>query len=162
MGSGLNTVFDVVSKGAPAFGPAGQVVSAISSVAGMLGNKKGGGGTARPAPVTRPNAAPTKPAQAPAFKPTRPDAMTRPDTLNELATFDPVQERSALATRGVQSGLGSQEDAYYRNLVQRSFIGEGNKVSGNLSTLLPVESQYLSGQGVNTSDLMDFLRQLRG
>lgn len=102
-----------------------------------------------------------KPAQATPFTPTRPEALARPEGLAELASFDPIQERSALATRGTQGGLGQEEENYYRNLIQRALIGEGNQV-GNLDTLLPVERQYFSGQGLNTSDINSFLRSLQG
>lgn len=103
------------------------------------------------------------PAQAPAFKPTRPAEMAMPSGLSsELAGFSPEQTRSSLATKGVQVGLGKSEDDYYRNLVQRSLIGDGNVVAPNTDSLLPVESQYFSKKGINTSSIMDFLRQIQG
>lgn len=135
-------------------GPAGQIVSAITSVAGAMKKPEK---VAAPAPQ-----APAAPAEAPKFTPTRPDAMARPSSFSELASFSPEQERSAIATKGVQTGLDQAENDYYRNLVQRSLIGDGNKPAADTSSLLPVEGQYFSGQGVNTSDIMEFLRQLRG
>lgn len=101
------------------------------------------------------------PSTAP-FVPKQPTAMATPDSLSQLASFDPQQQRSALATKGVNGGLGSDEDAYYRNLLQRSLIGEGNKVNtSNPNFLLPIEGQYFSQQGKNTSDIMKFLQGIQ-
>ena len=58
--------------------------------------------------------------------------------------------------------MAKDEDAYYRNLVERSLIGDDNKPAADTNTLLPVESQYFSQQGMNTSGIMDFLKQLMG
>jgi hypothetical protein len=79
-----------------------------------------------------------------------------------LSGFTPEQERSALATKGINQGLGKDEDAYYRNLIQRSLIGDDNKPAADTNSLLPVESQYFSQKGMNTSGIMDFLKQLAG
>ncbi len=93
---------------------------------------------------------------------TRPDAIARPQGLSPLADFSPEQERSALATQGVNRGLGDEEQAYYRNLVQRSLIGDGGKINtDNPNFLSPIESQYFSRQGQNTSDVTKFLRGLQ-
>lgn len=100
--------------------------------------------------------APEKP-----FEPKRPDAMNRPASLNELAAFSPQQERAALATRGANLGLGSEENQYYRNLLQRSLIGEGGQVSQDQNFLLPIEQQYFERQGVQTGNVMDFLKSIR-
>lgn len=107
---------------------------------------------AAPAPVA---------AQAPAFNPVKPNAINRPDSLAEYSAFTPEQERSALATKGVNQGLGKDEDSYYKNLIQRSLIGDDNQPAPNTNSLLPVESQYFSQQGLNTSGIMEFLRQLQ-
>lgn len=101
-------------------------------------------------------------AQAQPFNPTRPDALGRPSSLSALSDFTPAQERSALATRGVNQGLSRDEDSYYRNLIQRSLIGDNNQIAQDTNSLLPVESQYFSRQGMNTSDIMSFLRALAG
>lgn len=93
------------------------------------------------------------------FKPQRQEAMAAPSSLSPLAGFAPEQERAAIATKGVNVGLASDENAYYRNLLNRSLIGEGNKVNtDNPNFLMPIESQYFSQQGKNTSDLMKFLQ----
>lgn len=102
-------------------------------------------------------------AQAETFIPQRPEALARPEALNELSGFSQAQERSALATQGLNTGLGSEEDQYYRNLLQRSLIGEGNNVSAQQNDfLMPIESQYFSQRGYNTSNIMDFLKAIRG
>lgn len=93
---------------------------------------------------------------------TRPGAIERPTSLSDMANFAPEQERSALATRGINTGLGEDENTYYRNLVQRSLIGEGNQINTeNPNFLLPIESQYFSGQGKNTADIVRFLQGIR-
>lgn len=143
VGSALGSVGSVL-------GPIASIGSAISGAQGLLG------GNRQKAP-----AAP-KPAQAAPFNPTRPDAMSRPGSLSGFDSFTPEQERSSLATRGINQGLGRDEDSYYRNLIQRSLIGEGNQVAPNTNSLLPIESQYFSQQGMNTSGIMDFLKQLTG
>lgn len=128
---------------------AGTVVSAIGGAQSLFGRKD-------KAP------APSQPAQAPAFVPKKPAPIARPSSLADFSTFTPEQERSALATRGTQGGLGKPEEDYYRNLVQRSLIGDNNQVTGNTDSILPVESQFFSKQGLNTSDIMKFLQQLQG
>jgi hypothetical protein len=82
--------------------------------------------------------------------------------LSAFSSYSPGQERSALATKGINQGLGRDEDAYYRNLIQRSLIGDDNKPEPDTNSLLPVESQYFSQGGMNTSGIMDFLKQLQG
>lgn len=115
-----------------------------------------------PKPPKAMAAAPIAAAQAPEFKPVKPMAVVRPDSLGEYANFDKQQERSALATKGINQGLGKDESGYYKNLVQRSLIGDDNKPAPDTNSLLPVESQYFSRQGMNTSGVMDFLKQLQG
>lgn len=120
------------------------------------------GGQSATAPTA---AAPVEAAQAPAFTPTRPDALRQPESLGaEFSGFSPEQQRSALATKGLNGGLGSEEDAYYRNLIQRSLIGDNNQVAAGNSDqfLLPIESQYFSRKGFNTSDPMQFLQGISG
>ena len=126
------------------------IASAVNSAQGLFGGNK----QKAPAPVG--------PAQAPEFKPVKPMALARPQTLGEFSNFTPDQERSALATKGLNQGLGKDEDAYYKNLVQRSLIGDDNKPAADTNSLLPVESQYFSRQGANTSGVMDFLKALQG
>lgn len=95
------------------------------------------------------------------FTPVRPAAATRPMSLNDLSGFSPEQERSALATRGLNTGLGGEEQSYYQNLVQRSLIGDGGQINTeNPNFLMPIESSYFSRRGKNTSNINQFLRQL--
>jgi hypothetical protein len=130
-------------------GPAASIFSAISGAQSLFGGNR----SERQAPVQA--------AQATPFRPSRPDAVNAPESLNEMAAFSPEQQRSALATRGLNQGLGADENSYYRNLVQRSLIGDGNSVdTSNPNFLMPIESQYFSQQGMNTSDIMQFLEGL--
>lgn len=141
IGSALGSIGSVL-------GPIASIGSAVSSVQGLLNKPKA------PRPI--------KPATAAPFNPLRPEAMGRPSSISGFDSFTPEQERSALATKGINQGLGKDEDSYYRNLVERSLIGEGNKPAADTNSLLPVESQYFSQQGMNTSGIMDFLKQLMG
>lgn len=132
-------------------GNAASIFGALSTAQGLFGGNKG------PAPIQA--------AQAPPFKPVRPDAAAMPASLaGDFASFSPDQQRSALATKGLNQGLGGEEDAYYRNLVQRSLIGDGNQVQPGSPDqyLLPIESQYFSHKGLNTSDTTKFLQGLSG
>lgn len=130
-------------------GPIGTISSAVGGAQSLLGKKQ-----KAPAPVA--------PAQAAPFDPKRPEALARPGSLSDYSSFTPEQERSALATKGLNQGLGKDEDAYYRNLIQRSLIGDNNQPVADTNTLLPVESQYFSQQGMNTSGILDFLKALQG
>lgn len=139
---------------------AGKVFQALSLAGGMGGAPKPQREVLSQQRIGNP--APSA-GEVPQFFPQRPQAMNRPSALNELAGFSPEQERSYLATRGKNTGLGSEEQSYYDNLVQRSLIGEGGQVNTeNPNWLMPIESSYYSGQGRNTSSVMEFLRQLHG
>lgn len=146
--SKLAAVTQALGPVASFLGPVGQVASAVSTAQQFLNKPK--------APKA------VGPAQAAPFNPTKPDAMQRPQSLSEFDNFTPEQERSALATRGINQGLGADENSYYKNLVQRSLIGDNNQPAADTNSLLPVESQYFSSQGMNTSGILDFLKQLQG
>lgn len=103
---------------------------------------------------------PIQAAQANPFVASRPDAMARPAGLSDFAAYSPDQERTALATKGLNQGLGDDEQAYYKNLVQRSLIGDGNQVTGSVDSLLPVEQQYFGQQGHNMGDINAFLQSI--
>jgi hypothetical protein len=137
----------------PGLGQVGTVLSAISSAQGLLKKDK------------KPQRDVSGGFQVPeeeAFTPTRPNELQAPDSLqNDFAGFSPEQTRSALATRGVNLGLGSAEDAYYRNLLQRSLIDESGNVTQNQDFLNPIESQYFSRRGMDTSNIMNFLKSIR-
>lgn len=130
-----------------------NILQAVGGLAGISG--QGGGQPQGPRPTPAP-----APQTTPAIS--RPSPMAAPRSLSALAGFDPMQERSYLATSGVNSGLDSEQDSYYRNLVQRSLIGDDNKPTDSLNSLLPIESEYFSGKGIDTSSIDNFLRQIRG
>lgn len=129
-------------------GTIGSIGSAISAVQGLTQKAP-----KAPAPTPIPTEAP--------FQPKKPEAMAKPMGIG-MEGYDPSQERSALATKGVNTGLGKSEDAYYRNLVSRSLIGDDNKVTGTPESLLPVESQYFSGKGYDTSNINNLLKAIMG
>lgn len=110
-----------------------------------------------------PSQAPSTSIAPPTFTPSRPDAMTRPESLNSsLGGLDSIQERSSLATRGTSGGgLGGDERNYYLNLLQRNLIDEGGNV-GSTDSLLPVERQYLNNSGYDSGDSMKFLKSIQG
>lgn len=144
-----------LSGAANTLGSVGKIIGAVNNVAGLFNQPQ----AQKPQTQMLKQQAIAGPAQAPEWSPSRPQAMGRPNTLNELAGFSQDQERSALATKGVNSGLGGVENSYYKNLLQRSLIGEGNQVNNNNPNfLMPIESSYFSNQGLNTSNLMEFLK----
>lgn len=72
--------------------------------------------------------------------------MALPQSLQELGGLTDIQKRSYLASQGAQGGgLGGSSRDYYINLLQRNIQSNPNQ------QLLPVESQYLSQGGLNTS-----------
>jgi hypothetical protein len=88
--------------------------------------------------------------------PYSPSEMKLPGSLQELGGLTDEQRRSYLATQGSQGeGLGGNARDYYANLLQRN-------IQADKGALMPVESQYLSTQGVNSSlsgqQLIDALR----
>lgn len=134
----------------------GALAPGLGSIASVLQGANAAKGNKSSAP-----AAPVIEAPKPITKPT---ALSRPDSLSSLAGYAPDQERTFLATKGTQGGLGKEEDGYYKNLIQRSLIGDDNSPSaGNVDDYLkPVESQYFAKQGANTGGIEDFLRSIRG
>jgi hypothetical protein len=136
-------------------GSIGSIASAIGAVQGLSGKKQ----QAMPQIQATPAPAPT--ATEEPFAPKKPEAFAKPVGLG-FEGYDPTQERTALATRGVNTGLGQSEDAYYRNLVSRSLIGDDNKIAPNANSLMPVESQYFSGKGYDTSNVNNLLKAIMG
>jgi hypothetical protein len=144
----------------PSLATIGSTLGSIGSIAGGISAVQGlAGGQKQKSFAEQSPAAPTP--EAP-FSPKKPEAMARPGELAALGGYDPTQERSALATKGVNVGLGKSEDEYYRNLVSRSLIGNDNKVTGDANSLLPVESQYFSGKGYDTSNVNNLLKAIMG
>lgn len=140
----------IASTFIPGLQPFAPAIKAITAASSLLGDDE----EKQKAPKQ------IQAAQANPFVATRPDAMARPQALGDLASYAPEQERSALATKGLNQGLGDDEQAYYKNLVQRSLIGDGNKVTGSIDSLLPVEQQYFGQQGYNMTDINSFLQSL--
>jgi hypothetical protein len=144
--------------GASLFGlPASSVLGGLSAAGSLLGGKD-----KQQAPSTtyiyNGQQSPVAPAQAETFTPKQPQAMARPGTLNDLASFSPDQERASIATKGLNQGLGQDEDAYYRNLIQRSFVGSDGAVRGSVNSLLPIEQQYFGKRGIAMNDINSFLK----
>lgn len=164
MGSIFKTLLKVApivaapfTGGASLFGlPASSVLTGLSAAGSLLG----GGEKQQPQNtyVYNGQQSPVAPAQAETFTPKQPVAMARPGTLGDLASFSPDQERTALATKGLNQGLGQDEDAYYRNLIQRSLIGSDNAVTGSVNSLLPIEQQYFGKKGIAMNDINSFLK----
>lgn len=134
---------------------AGDVAKIVSAATGIMGQQQ------KPQSQAQTPAVTTE-AQAPAFNPTQPAAMQMPSSLNSYSSDDPTQLRTALATQGLNGGLGQQEQSYYSNLLQRSLIGSNNQVTTDPNFLSPIESQYWARQGLNTSDPTSFLKGLAG
>lgn len=137
-----------------AIGTAGPAIGGISSLLGAVNAIRG----------PQKQNSPSAPTAAPVAPLTKPGAVSRPDSLSTLAGYAPDQERTFLATKGTQGGLGKDEDTYYKNLIQRSLIGDDNSpVTGGVDDYLkPVESQYFTKQGANESSIDSFLKSIRG
>ncbi len=72
--------------------------------------------------------------------------MALPGSLQELSGLTDEQRRSYLATQGAQGeGLGGSSRDYYINLLQRNIRDNPQ------ANLLPVESQYLSQNNINSN-----------
>ena len=154
----LSSILKVASVAAPFVPGIGTGVgAALGAAGGLLGS-----GDKEKSQTYIYNGQPSTvaPAEAEPFKPTQPAPLARPGTLNELAAFAPEQERTALATRGINQGLGDDEDAYYRNLIQRSLVGSDGTITGSMNSLLPVEQQYFQKKGIAMNDINSFLKGL--
>ncbi len=156
-----------------ASGGASNAASALGGALGIGGSTMGGASKFLQAAslassigspkTSQPSAAGPGTAAPAAYKPVMPGAMNMPSSLNQMSAYSPEQMRSALATQGINGGLGKDEQSYYTNLLQRSLIGPGNKVNtSNPNFLMPIESQYFSQRGLNTSDPTQFLSGLNG
>lgn len=139
-------------------GGAGNILGGVSGLMNVLGSS----GKQKSEGVQQVQEQTVKPAQAEEFIPTRPQALGLPSSLAEIGSYTPEQQRSALATKGLNQGLGEDENAYYKNLVQRSLIGDKNQVTGDVNSLLPVEQQYFGRQGINMGNINSFLKGLSG
>jgi hypothetical protein len=143
MSSAASSLGNMLGIGSSTVGTAGKVLGALSLVNGMASPKQQAA-----SPLSTPAS----------YRPKRPGEMAMPLSLSQYSGFDPTQQRSALATQGLNTGLGADENAYYRNMLQRALIGDHNKVdTTNTNFLLPVESSYFAKQGINTGDITKFL-----
>lgn len=98
-----------------------------------------------------------------AFVPTQAPASALPGSLSSLSGLDPNQQASNLATKGSYGGgLGSDEQSYFLNLINRQLVDPSIHDSENhvnsLSSLSPIENSYLGNLGLggygNSNDLL--------
>ncbi len=139
-----NALYDTAIAGASSASKLLQAGQLASQIMGQKAPSQGG------APgITTP----------PPYVPKQPAAMAMPGSLSYMAGYTPDQVRSSLATQGVNGGLSGDQQSYYTNLLQRSLIGSNNQVTApsNSSFLSPIESQYFSQKGINTSSPTQFL-----
>jgi len=141
LGGGIAKVADVIPGQKQVLGSEGYFGSLSSGASGQPGyydkSKGDGGGGSAEAPYS-------------------PTEMKLPGSMQELSGLTDEQRRAYLATQGSQGeGLGGSSRDYYANLLQRN-------IQQNKGNLLPVESQYLGSQGINTGlsgqALIDALR----
>lgn len=168
VGSGYENINP--ETGVPEFGFGSFFKSIVPFISGAVGNVLGGPiggiiggslGSSLGGIGKKQESMPAPTISAPQFNPVRPQAAARPNTLGDLSSLDPMQERSALATRGSQGGgLGQDEQNYYLNLLQRNIMDESGNV-GSTESLLPVERQYLSQSGYATDSGMNFLKSVQ-
>lgn len=161
--SPLSSIASVVA--APFTGGASLLGLGVNALRGVdAGNPNQTANTAATA-TTMP--APNIPAATP-FTPTQPAAASLPSDLATLSpggqafgTMSPVQQSSYLATQGSQGGgLSNDDQSYYNNLLQRSLVNE-NGSTNNINSLLPIERNYISHQGLPTGNTNDFLQALQ-
>ena len=95
------------------------------------------------------------------FSPTRDAQLTLPNSLQDMSSMDPTQMSSNLATQGVYGGgLGPEEEAYFRNLINNRLIDESGAVDSDLSEINPIENSYLSQLGIGGSNPTSILEAL--
>lgn len=150
--------------------PIGQSLGepALSSGGGALASTPGdvfasgagatiGGSMAGPSPT-----APVKP-PAP-WAPSRSGDMALPGSLSSYAGLSPQQQASNIATRGVYGqGNGPEENSYFTNLINRQLVDPSGNVTGDLSSINPVEGSYLNQIGLGGyNNPTDLLKKLQG
>lgn len=95
------------------------------------------------------------------FSPKQDAQLSLPGSLTNFSSMDPNQVSSNLATQGVYGGgLGPEEDAYFRNLINRRLVDESGKVDPDLSEINPIEMSYLSQRGLGGSNPTSILEAL--
>lgn len=82
------------------------------------------------------------------FSPKQDPQLSLPGSLTGLSSLDPGQQSSNLATQGVYGGgLGPEEEAYFRNLINRRLVDQSGNVDQNMGDISPIENSYLSQMG---------------
>lgn len=96
------------------------------------------------------------------FTPVKPAALALPSTLGDMAGMSDIQQSTNLATRGVEGqGLGSAEQNYFTNLIQRRLQDDSGGLK-DISNVNPIENQYLTQRmglnyGQDTRSLLEAL-----
>lgn len=95
------------------------------------------------------------------FAPKQDAQLSLPGSLTGFSSLDPAQLSSNLATQGVYGGgLGPEESAYFRNLINRRLVDETGMVDPDLSEINPIENSYLSQMGITGSNPTSILEAL--
>lgn len=94
------------------------------------------------------------------FEPRQEQQLQLPGSLSGMSTFSPEQVSSGIATQGVYGGgQGPEEQAYFKNLINRRLVDESGQVDQNLNDVLPIEQSYLAQIGLggynNPSSLLE-------
>lgn len=86
--------------------------------------------------------------QPSAFAPKQDPQLSLPNSLTGLSGLDPSQQESNLATQGVYGGgLGPDEQAYFKNLINRKLVDQSGQVAPDLSGLSSIDNSYLGQLG---------------
>lgn len=85
---------------------------------------------------------------ASAFVPSQQASQALPSDLSQFSGLDPNQQESNIATQGVYGGgLGSADQSYFTNLINRQLVN-GNGQTNPVSSLSPIENSYLNNLGL--------------
>lgn len=108
----------------------------------------------------------TRPETPKPFQPTRNVQLELPGSLGQFKDLDERQQSTNLANQGVYGGgLGSEENTYFTNLINRRLIDTSGNVASDFSGLAPVESSYLTQLGLggqsNPRSLLEALSKWR-
>lgn len=126
-------------------------VAASSIATSMAANRGRGQAPAAPQQLPPPTVQGPEPVK-PVTGPLAPGSRPEPGEAPEFLEFDPnmtdIQRRTAIATHAL-SGSDSRyrqpaTQEYWKNLLGSSLIGESGELNPYQSTVLPIESQYMS------------------
>lgn len=106
---------------------------------------------------------PTAPAP---FQPKHEDNISLPGSLSGLSGLSSDQIGSNIATKGVYGGgEGPEENSYFANLINHKLISDSGQVSGDTSSISPIEGSYLNQLGLggysNPNDLLQSISKKR-